>query len=470
MIDDKILQVFVNYSQIIVDVYTEEKVEFTAYDKKFAMFIPNDPTHGVFVYIRSSDAKCDVPHVLESTIKLGDEQYQFVCLSEYGSQVNMLLNLEDKVQICLDKLIQLFSLSSKEKIGEYQKEFMVYWNRYSHSRSSYSVYLEATDIFQNMNIYVHDSNVRLVGKGVNFNDLTQKGKDKKHIWIERLEYEAYYIPITNVEGIKPPNAVHQWNKVDVINIVANYQIDHISKKTFRMLEQTKPKMQNVILVFGMKVGGSVITFAMKVRFNNLRMRSLLERIQEDMVNVESLVTIRKDYAHMSLMIGNDLDLLNKSITVIGAGSLGSYVVDELAKNGARNIHVYDGDKLYSENVLRWNESYKLIGYNKANLMKFKIESIHPQVHALAYDRYLSDEDLRAEINNRDMLIFTIGSSDSQLHYNRLLKKLKCSVPVIYCWLEAGGEYSHILVVNYQGHGCYECLYTNEDGVLVPVLF
>ena len=65
----------------------------------------------------------------------------------------------------------------------------------------------------------------------------------------------------------------------------------------------------------------------------------------------------------------------------------------------------------------------------------------------------------------DMIVFTIGNSDIQLKFNRILKDNKCMTPVIFAWLEAGGVYSHILVVNYEKKGCFECLYTAESGEL-----
>ena len=34
------------------------------------------------------------------------------------------------------------------------------------------------------------------------------------------------------------------------------------------------------------------------------------------------------------------------------------------------------------------------------------------------------------------------------------------------WLEEGGEYSHILFVNYDKQGCYECLFTDQQGMKV----
>ena len=47
-----------------------------------------------------------------------------------------------------------------------------------------------------------------------------------------------------------------------------------------------------------------------------------------------------------------------------------------------------------------------------------------------------------------------------------MSELHCKIPVFFVWLEAGGRYSHILTVNYENPGCFECLYTNADGELV----
>ena len=41
--------------------------------------------------------------------------------------------------------------------------------------------------------------------------------------------------------------------------------------------------------------------------------------------------------------------------------------------------------------------------------------------------------------------------------------MNCSVPIIFAWLEAGGNYSHLLLINYQNAGCFECLYTDTNG-------
>ena len=40
------------------------------------------------------------------------------------------------------------------------------------------------------------------------------------------------------------------------------------------------------------------------------------------------------------------------------------------------------------------------------------------------------------------------------------------IPAIFVWLEEGGTNSHILFVNYQKPGCFECLYTDSNGEYV----
>ena len=69
-----------------------------------------------------------------------------------------------------------------------------------------------------------------------------------------------------------------------------------------------------------------------------------------------------------------------------------------------------------------------------------------------------------------MIIFTVGSTDIQMKMNKVLKDNHCHAPVIFVWLEAGGLYSHILVVDYKKKGCFECLYTDETGSFIIVIY
>ena len=209
-----------------------------------------------------------------------------------------------------------------------------------------------------------------------------------------------------------------------------------------------------------------VCFALMVKCKNRSGRTLFEKVNEDGVEISLIATERKDYLYLNEIIGNDRILYDKKVLLVGGGSLGSYVAPELVKNGASDIVLYDGDKLYDENRMRWAFGGLGINSNKASILGLFLEMIHPQVHTEIHENNLDEEALKSELQSVDLIIFTIGSSDMQLRFNRVLSELHCKIPVFFVWLEAGGRYSHILTANYQNPGCFPRLYMNADGELV----
>jgi len=92
--------------------------------------------------------------------------------------------------------------------------------------------------------------------------------------------------------------------------------------------------------------------------------------------------------------------------------------------------------------------------------------IHPEVFVNAVNKNVDKDILNYEMNNYDLIIFTVGSSDVQVDLNRIFMGKQYDKQVLYVWLEAGGINSHILVVDYSKKGCFECLYTDDNGDLI----
>ncbi len=84
----------------------------------------------------------------------------------------------------------------------------------------------------------------------------------------------------------------------------------------------------------------------------------------------------------------------------------------------------------------------------------------------SHNENIDREKLSEEMVSADYIIFTIGSSDTQLRFNRVLREDRCKAKVLFAWIEAGGEYSHVLRIDYTVPGCYECLFTDDAGNLV----
>ena len=264
-------------------------------------------------------------------------------------------------------------------------------------------------------------------------------------------------------ALSPPHRGYKWTANEVRNIVYGRQIGHISDDSFQKLKTIVPKRHDLILLFSMKTEQSNVAFALKVRCKSIANRTLLDKLLFDIMIVEPMYTERKDYAYLCERIGNDTGLIKKRVLLIGAGSLGSYIAFELAKNGAQKIKIYDGDDLEEENILRWAYGGIGKGSKKVTTIQLLLNLLHPEMRVEGVSKNIDALTLADEVTGNDMIIVTIGSSDEQLKFNAALKKIKCRIPVLYVWLEEGGVYSHILLVNYQKKGCFECLYTDSRG-------
>lgn len=444
---------------------------FILFGKKFLLIAPkaDDVKAKSDIYLYD-DEGFDFPHVMlwEEEIKdnsnLPSGKYRWICLYENGSIVNSIISFEDKIIDAIERLIKLLSMNEKDREKEFQREFLLYWNSVSMIQSA-TVYLGQEKRFAKMEVYCCKKETRYVETGLYLSDLNiiEKGKRK---WQQHIENDVFFIPITDRRGILPPHRGYKWTVNNICEIIYGKQIDHVSFDTFQCIKNERVSTQNIILVFGMKVEQSQVTFAVKIKCRNTTGRTLMEKICEDALSIDPIFTKREDYLYLSNQIGNDIGLHGKKVLLVGAGSLGSYVGFELVKNGVSTLTVYDGEKLVPENIMRW--AYGGFGkeMNKANLIKLLLELLNPEIQVKAVPANIDEKAIVEELNLVDVIVFTIGSSDSQLRFNQLLKRVGCHIPVIYSWLEAGGKFSHILAIEYDKEGCYQCLFTAADGSLV----
>lgn len=442
------------------------------FEKQFLLLLPSaqDPASEMEVWLYN-DEFLDYPHVMLRECRIEKEQpypkgtYRAVCLYEQESVVHSLIPYEEKITDCIDRLIEILSMNKFQREQEFHKEFMFYWNNQSEKKTRYHVYLQQDTAFTELDVYFGNNSIRLIDHCLALSDLANREKGER-VWTHHFENEAFYIPITDLREILPPHRGYKWTDKDLINIIYGKQINHIDDDSFEKLKTLIPKSQNIILVFGMKISQTMVAFAMKVKCRNGSGHTLLDKILYDIQDIEPLNTERKDFLWLCEQIGNDICLKDKRILIVGAGSLGSYVSFELVKNGAKTIDIFDDDKLEEENILRWAYGGLGKGSNKACTLQALLNLIHPEINIVSHSKKLNATTLIENLSSSDLLIFTIGNSDEQLRFNRLLKEAKCSIPVLFAWLEEGGTFSHILYVNYQQKGCFECLYTNYDGVLV----
>ena len=407
------------YEEITVkNVISDSVVLFSLFDKIFLFFAPSDdePSSQPSIYLYNDDG-CDFPHIMLRDEKVEENKsfppgnYRFICLYEQESIVYSLVSNEDKIYDAVDRLIELLSMTQVEREREFHKEFMFYWNNAANG-NIVNVFLNNESIFSRMNVYAGKEGIRLVESGLQLNDIDLREKNER-VWIQHIENDVFYIPITDTRDILPPHRGHVWSIENVKNIIYGNQVEHICSDTFQQLQKEVVSTQNCILVFGINGHHAKATFAVKIKCKNTSKRTVFQKIMDDAIGIDLIPTKRKDYSFLSSQIGNDIGLYGKKVLLIGAGSLGSYVAFELVKNGVRSLKIYDGDSLSGENVLRWAFAFWGIDRNKSKLLEIQLGMLHPEIHVEGISKNIDANTLSMEAKEADLIVFTVGKYSLQ---------------------------------------------------------
>lgn len=455
------------YDDISVISDNGEMVIFLLQEKEYGCWygcMKNDSN--IPIFLAKNEEKYDYPHILPTSILLDKDKkdkYRYICLYENDSSIRFMQSKKEKVQDGIERLLRLVSLSKLEQEKEFQKEFLFYWNSAVLKAGNVCLYIDHHKVLQKMNAYCNtNGEVRFVSDRMKLNDANVTiSKTKK--WKFMPELPVFYIPIIDKRRVLPPTNGRKWISSDIMQIIEGREFNRIAYDSYQRLQKYKIKSKKMALVFEMNVEENSITFAMIIEFSNSKKDTVLNKLKQDISGIEPIKSRRMDYFHLSRQIGNDMCLFDKKVLLIGAGSLGSYAARELVRAGVRNITIYDRDELEAENIMRHASSKLWIGCKKVHGIKYELECIHPEIHINAIANNMDELVILEEIENADVAIFTVGSSDVQWCLNKVLKEAECKKPILFVWMEAGGVYSHILSINYTKKGCFQCLYTNEEG-------
>ncbi len=460
--ENKIIKnILSTYDKIQILCEEDGIVFFKLKDKEYGIWHSKEErnTSKPFILVKN-DGEYDYPHIFsfEIPIDKDKQKYRLVCLHEPRDTINYLISYEEKIIDTIERLIHLLSLSPLEIEEEFQKEFLYYWNEQSKNDIPLRLYIASDRVFQSMNVYQNKYKMyRAVSNGIKLND-----KDK---WSYVNNICAFYIPVTDNRRILPPVKDKPWKIDDILKIVKGMDVARISHATYESIKKVKVKSNKAFIIFEMMVLNHGINFCCLIYFKNSKTETLMYKLENSIKKIEPIKTKRCDYLFLNKQIANDISIVDKKVAIVGVGSLGSYLATELVKSGIKKLILYDSDTLEEANIMRHRAKLSWSNISKVLAMKFDLESMHPEISVNAKNEYLTQETLKRDMHDFDMIIFTVGSSDVQLMANNVFKEANNDKPVIYSWLEAGGTNSHILKVDYSKKGCFECLYTNKEGDL-----
>ena len=81
---------------------------------------------------------------------------------------------------------------------------------------------------------------------------------------------------------------------------------------------------------------------------------------------------------------------NQSVTVVGCGGIGFWVIKFLAMSGVEKIYAFDPDTIEEHNLNRLDLPHKFVGRNKADVMKIVINTLRPEYTLIAMPYIFTD--------------------------------------------------------------------------------
>ena len=150
-------------------------------------------------------------------------------------------------------------------------------------------------------------------------------------------------------------------------------------------------------------------------------------------------------------------LLDKSVSVFGCGSVGSFVVEDLARSGVGSLNLVDYDILEWANVGRHVLGATSVGKNKAVELAARLQCEYPHLAINGFDASATgiiENDQRALLNV-DLIVSAMGNWGSESALNRWQNDTGRQFPIVYGWTEDHALAGSAVTITQKG-GCLAC--------------
>lgn len=186
-------------------------------------------------------------------------------------------------------------------------------------------------------------------------------------------------------------------------------------------------------------------------------------IVDEKAPVTPLIMRRHTPNYMRERGGASLDLLGKHVVVIGAGSVGSIVVDTLAATGVGQLTVVDPEEYSEDNVFRHLLPPLYIDMYKPVALQYMLERRYPGLRITPVCTTGQVWIKTADLSKYDGIVFALGAPSVERSFSKLLNKHQQALPVVFTWLETLDLGGHSILMWTGAEGCLNCVYRNDEG-------
>jgi len=154
-----------------------------------------------------------------------------------------------------------------------------------------------------------------------------------------------------------------------------------------------------------------------------------------------------------------MSLESKKVIIVGIGSLGAKVAEELARNGIKHFALFDYDYYKPENVARHIAPLSSVGKPKVEVVKDVIQNISPKIDVNTYNGSPFQPNFFKSFKNMlkkyDLAVIAIDAPGYENEIN--LQCVHNNIPAIYSICLENAHFGRIFRVIPGKTACYECI-------------
>jgi len=222
---------------------------------------------------------------------------------------------------------------------------------------------------------------------------------------------------------------------------------------FKFCEQEKVDFsQSNAFLFGNKGDEKATAFFIRLKPGNIKPEWYI--VNKKYSFLEAIFIRESNYLSEEFKI-----LENKSVVIIGLGTLGSKIAIELARNGVKNLILFDNDYYKPENVARGIGPYFFVGKPKSDVVEQMIREISPAISVIGFHNSPLNPIIKEKfidiLKKVDLVICAIDSELDEIEIQKIC--VENEVPAIYTIALDHGHYGRIYRVIPSISPCTECI-------------
>lgn len=354
-------------------------------------------------------------------------------------------------------------------LERFEDEFQSYWNRWQRNTEKF-ISLCAIEGSSRWVCAFHERNFTIIAD----DEQTLKS------WVSNFFTPDSKVTIQSIPLIRlprPPKPSEYPNTVADLNTLLGDDTNALSMLQ-KLVCTYRDKRKEVLLAFpgrrGYGFAGLILPSTQKnidngFRKGHLPPHILMQRYSMYPVSGASVTRCDPSWVHGRDYNSDISTLMNKTVILLGVGSLGSGVAELLAKMGIGKLVLIDPEDLSTENASRHTLGIRSMSRMKASEQANALSKRFPHLKFVSHcerweDFYQKNPSI---FTSADLIISTIGSWSAESCLNALAHDSEEFPPVLYGWIEEHAAAGHA-VAFFGENGCLRCMTDDMGRPRIPV--